>query len=215
MGDCFGCELQTTFRFTSPQAAMESSLIVLNAWRVGRIWDFMMPCNWIVCLVVILITPVLIFFALMLVGHFIFSYVPFREIGDESMKFYRTLDANFPLMVLAGFIAQLVDGALGMGYGVTSTTILLSSGVNLASISGSIHTAEMFASGDIDQFAKRTGILPDFPACFRVIHSNENNIVICSITKVIGAFHDLKVGRNIYEVEYALLDCSGNNSDLA
>jgi uncharacterized protein len=89
----------------------------------------------------------LIVFALMLVGHFIFSYVPFREIGDESMKFYRTLDANFPLMVLAGFIAQLVDGALGMGYGVTSTTILLSSGVNLASISGSIHTAEMFASG--------------------------------------------------------------------
>jgi uncharacterized membrane protein YfcA len=34
-----------------------------------------------------------------------------------------------------------------MGYGVTSTTILLSAGVNLASISGSIHTAEMFASG--------------------------------------------------------------------
>jgi uncharacterized protein len=50
-------------------------------------------------------------------------------------------------MVLAGFLAQLVDGALGMGYGVTSTTILLSSGVNLAAISGSIHTAEMFASG--------------------------------------------------------------------
>ena len=50
-------------------------------------------------------------------------------------------------MVLAGFIAQLVDGALGMGYGVTSATILLSAGVNLAAISGSIHTAEMFASG--------------------------------------------------------------------
>jgi uncharacterized membrane protein YfcA len=83
----------------------------------------------------------------MLVGHFIFSYVPFREIGDESLKIYHSLDSNFPLMVLAGFIAQLVDGALGMGYGVTSTTILLSSGINLASISGSIHTAEMFASG--------------------------------------------------------------------
>jgi uncharacterized protein len=41
----------------------------------------------------------------------------------------------------------LVDGALGMGYGVTSATILLSAGVNLASISSSIHTAEMFASG--------------------------------------------------------------------
>jgi uncharacterized membrane protein YfcA len=50
-------------------------------------------------------------------------------------------------MLLAGFLAQLVDGALGMGYGVTSATILLSIGVNPAAISGSIHTAEMFASG--------------------------------------------------------------------
>ena len=50
-------------------------------------------------------------------------------------------------MVLAGFLAQLVDGALGMGYGVTSATIMLSAGVNPAAISGSIHTAEMFASG--------------------------------------------------------------------
>ena len=86
-------------------------------------------------------------FALMLIGHFIFSYVPFRQIAADGVDFYKTLDPNFHWMVLAGFIAQLVDGALGMGYGVTSTTILLSSGVNLASISGSIHTAEMFASG--------------------------------------------------------------------
>jgi uncharacterized protein len=41
----------------------------------------------------------------------------------------------------------LVDGALGMGYGVTCTTILLSQGVALPAISGSIHTAEMFSSG--------------------------------------------------------------------
>jgi uncharacterized membrane protein YfcA len=50
-------------------------------------------------------------------------------------------------MILAGFVAQLVDGALGMGYGVTSATVLLSAGINPAAISGSIHTAEMFASG--------------------------------------------------------------------
>jgi uncharacterized membrane protein YfcA len=34
-----------------------------------------------------------------------------------------------------------------MGYGVTCTTVLLSLGVNLPAISGSIHTAEMFSSG--------------------------------------------------------------------
>lgn len=89
----------------------------------------------------------LIGFALMLVGHFIFSYLPFKEIGDDAIAWYQTLDKNFPLMLLAGFLAQLVDGALGMGYGVTSATIMLSAGVNPAAISGSIHTAEMFASG--------------------------------------------------------------------
>lgn len=89
----------------------------------------------------------LVIFALMLVGHFIFSYLPLRQMADDTLKWYQTLDKNFHWMVLAGFLAQLVDGALGMGYGVTSATILLSAGVNLAAISGSIHTAEMFASG--------------------------------------------------------------------
>jgi siroheme synthase-like protein len=86
-------------------------------------------------------------FALMLIGHFIFSYVPMKEIGQSTVNLYHSLDKNFPWMILAGFVAQLVDGALGMGYGVTSATVLLSVGVNPAAISGSIHTAEMFASG--------------------------------------------------------------------
>lgn len=89
----------------------------------------------------------LIGFALMLIGHFIFSYLPLNSMAHDASQWYRTLDKNFPLMVLAGFLAQLVDGALGMGYGVTSATILLSMGLSPASISGSIHTAEMFASG--------------------------------------------------------------------
>lgn len=92
-------------------------------------------------------TYLLLAFALMLIGHFIFSYLPFRQIADDTVSWYNTLDKNFPLMLLAGFLAQMVDGALGMGYGVTSATILLSAGVNPAAISGSIHTAEMFASG--------------------------------------------------------------------
>ncbi|MFN4314314.1 MAG: TSUP family transporter [Chitinophagaceae bacterium] len=86
-------------------------------------------------------------FGLMLVGHFIFSYLPFREMATDAVSWYNTLDPNFPIMLLAGFLAQMIDGALGMGYGVTSATILLSAGVNPAAISGSIHTAEMFASG--------------------------------------------------------------------
>ncbi|WP_205508750.1 TSUP family transporter [Longitalea arenae] len=89
----------------------------------------------------------LIAFGLMLIGHFIFSYLPFQRIADDTVRWYQHLDKNFHWMLLAGFLAQLVDGALGMGYGVTSATILLSAGVSPAAMSGSIHTAEMFASG--------------------------------------------------------------------
>ena len=89
----------------------------------------------------------LIAFGLMLIGHFIFSYVPFRGIADETVKWYQTLDKNFHWMVLAGFCAQMVDGATSMGYGVTSSIILQTANVSPAAISGGIHTAEMFTSG--------------------------------------------------------------------
>lgn len=46
-----------------------------------------------------------------------------------------------------GFAAQLIDGLLGMGYGVISSISLMSLGLNPAAVSASIHTAEMFASG--------------------------------------------------------------------
>jgi siroheme synthase-like protein len=88
----------------------------------------------------------LIAFALMLVGHFIFSYIPFGQIATDTVAWYKTLDENFHWLVLAGFLAQLVDGALGMGYGVTSATVLLSVGVSPAAISGAVHTAEVFSS---------------------------------------------------------------------
>jgi len=86
-------------------------------------------------------------FAMMLIVHFLFSYVSVNEIKKTGLTIYHSLDSNFGVMVLAGFVAQLVDGALGMGYGVTSATILLSAGIPPVAISGSIHTAEMFASG--------------------------------------------------------------------
>ena len=86
-------------------------------------------------------------FACMLIGYFVFSNIPLKNIYDKAFDLYRTLDASFPWLVLAGFAAQLVDGALGMGYGVTSAAILLSTGVNPSVISSSIHTAEIFSSG--------------------------------------------------------------------
>jgi len=89
----------------------------------------------------------MLLFAILLLGHFTISYIPYQAIWAYSISFYKTLNPNFHWMIIAGFLAQLVDGALGMGYGVTSATVLLSLGINPAAISGSIHTAEIFASG--------------------------------------------------------------------
>jgi uncharacterized protein len=44
---------------------------------------------------------------------------------------------------LVGFVAQLIDGALGMAYGVTSSTLMLSAGLAPAAASASVHLAEI------------------------------------------------------------------------
>src|ERR671921_2603398 len=50
---------------------------------------------------------------------------------------------SFVLLALAGLGAQLVDGSLGMAYGVTSTTLLLAFGTNPAAASATVHFAEI------------------------------------------------------------------------
>jgi uncharacterized membrane protein YfcA len=47
------------------------------------------------------------------------------------------------ILALVGTVAQLVDGSLGMAYGVTSTTLLLSIGTAPALASASVHMAEI------------------------------------------------------------------------
>ncbi len=86
-------------------------------------------------------------FFFMFLGHLILSFVPLSDLAHQFKQIALNIDSNFYWMIGAGFLAQFVDGLLGMGYGVTCTTVLLSLGVNLPAISGSIHTAEMFSSG--------------------------------------------------------------------
>lgn len=56
------------------------------------------------------------------------------------------LSSDFLTFVLIGFLAQLVDGALGMAFGVLSTTALLSAGVPPARASAMTHVAECFTT---------------------------------------------------------------------
>ena len=53
---------------------------------------------------------------------------------------------DFLLFALVGFLAQIVDGALGMAYGIISSTVLLSLGVPPATASASVHAAEVFTT---------------------------------------------------------------------
>jgi uncharacterized membrane protein YfcA len=50
------------------------------------------------------------------------------------------------LYVVAGFLAQMIDGSLGMGYKVSSTTFLLSIGLPPVLASASVHTAGVVTS---------------------------------------------------------------------
>lgn len=57
------------------------------------------------------------------------------------------MSADFISYVVIGFLAQLVDGALGMAYGVTATSLLLGAGVPPVVASATVHAAECFTTG--------------------------------------------------------------------
>jgi uncharacterized membrane protein YfcA len=50
------------------------------------------------------------------------------------------------IYVLFGFLAQMIDGSLGMAYGVTSNSLLLSIGVPPSAASASVHISEVFTT---------------------------------------------------------------------
>jgi hypothetical protein len=69
-------------------------------------------------------------------------------VADNYRLVLETLSSSaFWGAVAVGFLAQAVDGALGMAYGVTATTFLLSAGATPAMASASVHIAEIFTTG--------------------------------------------------------------------
>ena len=90
----------------------------------------------------------LLAFLFMILGHTILSYIPFESVVQETKKIVAIVDRkSFLMMLLCGFLAQMADGSLGMGYGTISTTFLLANGVNPAIVSSRVHSARVFSSG--------------------------------------------------------------------
>lgn len=90
-----------------------------------------------------LATAALAAFALSLIFNVVSFYVPMHSWPE----LIGAIDQQFWVFVCVGFVAQLADGLLGMGYGVVTQVFLMGAGVPLAAVSSSIHTAEVFAAG--------------------------------------------------------------------
>ena len=87
-------------------------------------------------------------FVFMIIGHAILSLVPLGGFADFLRALPKDFDVRaFGIMTLAGFLAQFVDGSMGLGYGTISTTFLLAYGVSPAIVSSRVHSARVFSSG--------------------------------------------------------------------
>ncbi|GAB3582109.1 TSUP family transporter [Hymenobacter daeguensis] len=87
-------------------------------------------------------TASLMTFAAFIVLNILSYYFTWQQAWDVVRS-----SGTFYTFVAVGFLAQMVDGMLGMGYGVVSAISLMSLGLSPVSVSASIHTAEVFASG--------------------------------------------------------------------
>jgi len=80
------------------------------------------------------------------------------------------MDASIFFFIFVGFIAQMIDGALGMAYGVSSTSLLLAIGIPPAQASASVHAAELVTTavsgafhlkfGNVDKKVLRRLLIP-------------------------------------------------------
>lgn len=78
---------------------------------------------------------------LSLVAFLLISVLPHIEWSNIEVN------STFYLFILVGFVAQMIDGALGMAYGVSCTTLLLNIGIPPKVASAAVHTAEVFTTG--------------------------------------------------------------------
>lgn len=83
-------------------------------------------------------------------AYLTYLFIPLNELDIQWNMLLSRLDGNFWKFIVFGFIAQMIDGALGMAYGVSVTTLLLGagiSGITPAIASASMHASEIFTTG--------------------------------------------------------------------
>lgn len=89
-----------------------------------------------------------VFMLIAVLGYLAARLFSQNGVGGGEQLIVETLQSKiFWAAVAVGLLAQVIDGALGMAYGVTSTTFLLATGVSPAVASASVHIAEVFTTG--------------------------------------------------------------------
>jgi uncharacterized membrane protein YfcA len=78
---------------------------------------------------------------IILITYLLITVLPTVEAGSFHIS------NTFLLFVVVGFVAQMIDGTLGMAYGVSCTTLLLHFGVLPRVATAAVHTAEVFTTG--------------------------------------------------------------------
>ncbi len=95
-----------------------------------------------------------------LLGILITLFLLFKILWSEvpDFKIYvEEINPHFYYFLAAGFIFAMIDGAIGMSYGVTSTTFALSMGIPPASASTAVHLSEVLSNGIAGLMHKRMG----------------------------------------------------------
>lgn len=95
--------------------------------------------------------------AILLIVLSVFVIILYTPSETGEITFTDLLASPFFIAMIGGFVAQMIDGALGMAYGVSATTILTSMGLSQAATSASVHTSEIFTSGVSGWFHLRFG----------------------------------------------------------
>jgi uncharacterized protein len=142
-----------------------------------------------------LVLQITLLFMFFFLGFGLSKYISYNELWVHAQQ----IPNAFFGMILVGFFAQLVDGALGLGYGVTCSTSMMLLGIKLPAISGSIHTAEMFSSG-ISGFSH-----------YKFGNVNKKLFFWIAIPGVIGAVAGalllIYLGDKYEKITYAILAC--------
>ncbi|HBM17302.1 MAG TPA: ABC transporter permease [Lentisphaeria bacterium] len=86
------------------------------------------------------------------------SIITHHLVPNYSLAFVNRINWETLLVYMTvGFLAQLIDGSLGMAYGVSSTSFLMSTGVSPVLASASVHIAEIFTTASSGFFHWRFG----------------------------------------------------------